>query len=221
MSDRLLVVVAHPDDECLLAGGTMAKYVALGGVVKVLILADGVSSRGEVPNELARRRFAANCAAVQLGSSMPEMLDYPDNRMDQQAMLHVAKDIETRIRVFKPQTVITHHGSDCNIDHRIVSDAVAVACRPQPGQSVERVLLGEVPSSTEYQFGRPAFHPNYFVDISAHVREKMSAIEQYGDELRQFPHPRSLVAIGNLAAWRGASVGVAAAEAFVAARIVA
>jgi LmbE family N-acetylglucosaminyl deacetylase len=112
---------------------------------------------------------------------------------------------------------MTHHAGDVNIDHRIVHDAVIAACRPQPLYPVTELLFFEIASSTEW---RPPgsglmFNPNYFIDISAHVEVKMKALEAYRDELRQFPHPRSVRAVETLARWRGSTVGIEAAEAFI------
>jgi LmbE family N-acetylglucosaminyl deacetylase len=122
--------------------------------------------------------------------------------------------------VHRPQTVFTHHAGDLNVDHRRLHEAVAVACRPQPGQSVKTLLCFEVASSTEWQVpgGAPAFMPNWFVDISRTLERKMRALEGYATELRDWPHPRSTRGVEHLARWRGATVGADAAEAFVLAR---
>jgi LmbE family N-acetylglucosaminyl deacetylase len=105
------------------------------------------------------------------------------------------------------------------VDHRVVYQAVVTACRPQPEHSVKTLLLFEIPSSTEWQ--PPAFSPfapNWFVDISATLAIKLDALAAYESELRDWPHPRSLKAVEHLARWRGATVGVEAAESFVLAR---
>ena len=91
-----------------------------------------------------------------------------------------------------------------------------------PGHKVRELLFFEVPSSTEW---RPPgsgddFVPNYFVDISSTLDRKILALDVYTSELRTFPHPRSHQAIEALARWRGASVGVAAAEAFMLGRMI-
>jgi LmbE family N-acetylglucosaminyl deacetylase len=132
-------------------------------------------------------------------------------------LLDVIKPIEALIERHRPDTVVTHHGSDLNIDHRRVSQAVATACRPQRGHSVRRLLMFEVASSTEWQLPDAAnpFAPNFFVDISMTLERKLSALQAYSAEMRAWPHPRSLQALEHLARWRGATIGVEAAEAFV------
>lgn len=219
----ILVVAAHPDDEVLGCGGTIARQCAAGHRVAVLILADGVGSRdGAAGSELAARQSAARAANAILGVSDLTLLTYPDNRMDQVALLDVIKDIEQAIQRFQPDTVYTHHAGDVNIDHRRVHDAVMAACRPQPGHCVRQLLFFETPSSTEWRppISQPIFSPNWYEDISASLALKLKALAVYDVELREFPHPRSMEAIKHLAAWRGASVGLHAAEAFELGRLI-
>lgn len=145
------------------------------------------------------------------------MQEFPDNRMDSVDLLDVVKQVERHIAAFRPGTVFTHHAGDVNIDHRVIHDAVIAACRPQPGFPVRELLFFEVASSTEWRppASAEAFHPNWFVDITHTLKTKMEALEAYRHEMRDFPHPRSLQAMEALARWRGASVGMEAAEAFV------
>jgi LmbE family N-acetylglucosaminyl deacetylase len=136
--------------------------------------------------------------------------------MDTVAQLDVVRDIEKQLDQRKPNIVYSHHSGVVNVDHRIVHDAVIVACRPQPGNSVRRLLFFEIMSSTEWQpaVSRSSFHPNWFIDISQVLDLKLEALVAYKSELREFPHPRSLAAVEHLSRWRGATVGVPAAEAF-------
>lgn len=221
MNDRVLIVAAHPDDEVLGCGGTIAKLADNGTLVHVVFLADGVFSRdGDSPvrsAELESRRAAAKKACDILGVSSVSFGDFPDNRMDTVALLDITKTVEHFIFEHHPATVFTHHAGDVNIDHRRTLEAVVIACRPQGGHPVRSILNFEVPSSTEWQMPgiAPAFAPNWFVDISATLNRKMAALEAYAVELRDWPHPRSRRGVEYLARWRGATVGVDAAEAFV------
>lgn len=219
----ILTVGAHPDDEVLGCGGTLARLASEGCEIHLLVLADGETSRGGAavppidPARVAQRVEAARTAARILGCASVKLLSLPDNRMDSVDLLEVVRHVEESVNLHKPTTVITHHAGDVNIDHRIVHDAVIAACRPQPGNSVRRLLFFEVPSSTEWRpaSSATAFNPNWFVDISGSMATKMQALEAYASEMRPFPHPRSLQAATALAQWRGACVGVAAAEAFI------
>lgn len=94
---------------------------------------------------------------------------------------------------------------------------MVTACRPQQGYPVKTLLCFEVPSSTEWQLpgSAPVFTPNWFIDISTTFDRKLAALEAYADEMRPWPHPRSRQGVEHLAHWRGATVGVEAAEAFI------
>lgn len=222
---NVLVVAAHPDDEVLGCGGTLARLSGEGCAVHVLVLADGESSRVGSPAEmppalLAARRAAARTAGEILGCASVDLRDLPDNRLDSIPQLDVIKIIEACIDRIKPATVFTHHGGDVNIDHRIIHEAVLAACRPQPGSTVKELYFFEVPSSTAWRTaasGHP-FEPNRFVDVTTSLPAKLKALEAYADEVRPFPHARSVRAVEALARWRGATAGVEAAEAFVVGR---
>ena len=218
-----LVVAAHPDDEVLGCGGTMARFARDGRDVHVLLLADGETARTDNTSsptavaQVAARKVAAERAGKTLGCASVDVLTLPDNRLDGIELLDIVKPIEALVARFRPSIVLTHHSHDVNVDHNVVHEAVLAACRPQPGRSVEQLLFFEVASSTEW---RPAgsaesFHPNWFVDIAATLTLKLEALSVYEAELRPFPHPRSCEAVEALARWRGASAGLRAAEAFV------
>jgi LmbE family N-acetylglucosaminyl deacetylase len=222
MMKLVLIIAAHPDDEVLGCGGTIAKLAKQGATIHVAFLADGVFSRhsdvtATQQTELIDRRAAAQRACDILGVKSVYFGDFPDNCMDTIALLDIVKVIETRIAEHRPDTVLTHHAGDLNIDHRRVHEAVVTACRPQCGNTVKTLLCFEVPSSTEWQTpgSAPGFTPNWFVDISETLNHKLAALDAYAAELCQWPHPRSRQGVEHLVRWRGATIGVEAAEAFV------
>lgn len=223
MSNAVVVLAAHPDDEVLGCGGTLARIADEGRPVHILLLADGETSRVSGPAQpmdpgrLAARKAAAEAACKILGCASVELLSLPDNRLDRLELLDVVQYIEAFVQRHRPSTVLTHHSGDVNIDHRVVHEAVIATCRPQPGHAVRELLFFEVPSSTEWRppGSAESFNPNWFVDISRTLARKLEALQAYEAELRAFPHPRSLKAVDALARWRGATVGAEAAEAFV------
>ena len=220
MSETILAIVAHPDDEALGAGGTLARHAAKGDAVHILFLADGVGARGNDKAAAERRVKAARLAASALGARGPEFLGLPDNRLDRLDLLDIVQPIENVIRKIAPQTIYTHHAGDLNVDHEHCHRAVLTACRPLPGSPVRRIYAMEVASSTEWSSPNlgNAFMPTHFVDISDTLQAKRRALEAYGEEMRPFPHARSYEAVDALAAWRGASAGLRAAEAFMVVR---
>ena len=219
----ILVVAAHPDDEVLGCGASVAKWAKAGNEVHVVILAEGATSRDATRNpearieELSTLAKAAQSAGEILGVTSVRLFNFPDNRMDSVDRLEVIKIGEEQIELVKPETVVTHHYGDINIDHQITHQAVVTACRPQPRESVRRLLVFEVPSSTEWQPPNtsPVFRPNWFEDVSKTLERKLQALEIYAEEMRTWPHSRSLQAVEHLARWRGSSVGYEAAEAFM------
>lgn len=224
--ESVLVIAAHPDDEILGCGATLARHAAAGDQVRGLIIAEGATSRAERRDVHGQRREiralqrAAREAARELGLQPPELAGFPDNRLDSVQLLDIVKRIELTVESFRPTIVYTHHGGDLNIDHKLVFDAVVTACRPLPGSTVRAIYAFETVSSTEW--GGPAagmtFHPSRFVGIEDFLDAKMRALQHYESEIRPFPHPRSFRAVEALAVLRGSSVGIAAAEAFVVVR---
>lgn len=222
MKSKVLIVVAHPDDEVLGCGGTIVKHTQQGDEVCTLILAEGLTSRDNkrMPEKhtdtLKCLADAAHKANKILGVTSLSLHQFPDNRMDSVDLLDIVKVVEDFILQIKPDIIYTHHYGDLNIDHRITNKAVVTACRPTPSFFVQTVLFFEVPSSTEWQTDtQKAFVPNWFVDISNTWGLKLKALESYSIEMRDWPHARSVKAVEHLARWRGASVGLEAAEAFM------
>lgn len=224
---KILVVAAHPDDEVLGCGGTMARLAAEGADVTVLLLGEGPLSReacrdsAYVSSEHKHAFACARKAGCALGiSRVLTPLDlsfsgFPDNRFDSVPLIEIVKLIERVGEKCQPDTVLTHHVGDLNIDHRITHQAVVTAFRPLPGSSVKRILAFEVPSSSEYSC-QPfmSFMPSCYVNIEGYLEKKMAALQEYASEMRLWPHPRSYEGIEFLARMRGAQTGVGAAESF-------
>lgn len=220
----VLVVAAHPDDEVLGAGGTIARLADEGESVHVLILGEGATSRGgepepedaDVPAEVLALEGQARRAGAILGAATVSFGRLPDNRFDGVDLLAIVQRIERTIAEVEPIAVFCQHGGDANIDHRRTFEAVVAATRPQPGSRIRSVLSFEVNSSTEWAFDqfKPTFTPSVYFDITGQLERKMSALREYEHELRPWPHPRSIQAVEANARVRGCTVGVEAAEAF-------
>ena len=212
---KVLIVAAHPDDEVLGCGGTIARHADSGHQVQVLIVAEGSTrqqkrDRSQVSDGLSVLAEAAQAAGSILGAASIQFLDLPDNRLDSLDRLDLIKRIEESVERHQPECVYVHHAGDVNVDHRRLHEAVVTACRPTPDQVVRRLLSVEVESSTEWQppGAATSFHPNWFVDSSDQWEHKREALMAYSTEMRDEPHTRSMEASEHLARWRGAHVGV-------------
>lgn len=218
---RVLVVAAHPDDEVLGMGGTIALYALGGDPVRILCVSDGSSAQypGDEATRLRKNEEARSAAAV-LGVEDYVHLDFPDMRLDSVPHTELNRVIEGQLADFRPGIVYVVH-PDVNRDHRAVFDSVAVATRPAPGQVVRRVLAYGPLSSVEWT---PAlagsFAPNWFVDVGETLERKLAAFACYETEARPEPHPRNERGIRAHAAFFGAAAGCRYAEPFVLVRSV-
>ena len=218
---RILVTAAHPDDEVLGCGGTIAKHMLQSDEVYCLILGEGITSRYSQPSqakaeELEALKAEANEAGRILGIKKIFFRDFPDNCFDTTPFLEIVKAVEEVKEEVKPDTIYTHHHGDLNIDHRITFEAVLTACRPLKNETVREIYSFEVPSSTEWNSpdAETYFMPDVFVDISKTFDKKIAALKAYQSEIREYPHPRSPEALEIIARHWGVSIGKELVEAF-------
>jgi LmbE family N-acetylglucosaminyl deacetylase len=221
MGQRVLVIGAHPDDEVLGCGGTIAKHSSQGDEVIVLILTDGESSR-ESFNTLERKSQLNKACAI-LGVKQTIIAPFKDSLLDSYPLLEVVREVEKVAKSFRPHILYTHSEADLNIDHTVTHRAVLTAFRPLPQSELGQIHTFEIPSSSEWGSWKQRSHfiPNYFSEIDRSLFDKkMEALKCYEDELRSYPHPRSEEYIEALLKVRGGSVGVNLAEAFFTERII-
>ena len=222
----VLVVVAHGDDEVLGCGGAIAKHVSQGDDVGVIFMTDGVGSRANNERSVVRRREKQTAEALScLGVTRFKRFSFADNAMDAVPLLEVVQAIEQYCLEQKtPDRIYTHYHGDLNVDHQVTNRAVLTCFRPQPNSlfAVNEIVSFEVLSSTHWNsvFANSHFSPNFYVDITETLDLKLKAMSSYAEEVKLWPHARSLAAIEHLARFRGAVIGVPAAEAFVVERMV-
>ena len=221
---RILVVVAHPDDELLGLGATMHKLIKEYNVTaKAIILGEGITSRSDIRDpklweeELKIHRTNIEKARKCIGYSEVVPYNFSDNRFDTHALLDIVKVVEKEKEAFKPDIIFTHNGSDLNIDHQITFQAVMTATRPMEGEVVRMIVTCETPSASEWQATSNADHfaPNMYFTVSVeNMQAKKDAMNCYEFESRKFPHPRAEESLDALAKYRGVQVGTSYAEAF-------
>lgn len=216
VSERILVVAPHPDDEVLGVGGTMARLASEGAEVFVAIV-----TRGYPPHFdeafIERGRAEARVAHELLGVKEAFFLDLPAAALDTVPHRELNAALARVFRETAPRTVFVPFAGDLHLDHQHVFLASLVASRPASHGFPSTVYAYETLSETNWNapFLSPAFTPTTYVDISAHVERKIEAMRAFASQIRPAPHERSAESIRALATLRGSTVGLHAAEAFV------
>lgn len=214
---KILFIVAHPDDETIGAGGTIARHISEKDKVYCYSFTDGVSSRGSSETEKKKRLVSASKASKILGFDWIDLGKkvHEDNSLDKYPLLTFVKIIENIKKKINPHLIYTHSKYDLNIDHRIISEATSTAFRPQTNEKWEKILSFEIPSSTDFSNDfYDSFKPNYFVNIRKFWNLKMKALNAYKQEIKPKPHSRSFEGIKNLAKLRGNQSGQSFTESF-------
>ncbi len=223
-NNKILIVVAHPDDEILGIGGTLNLLTSRYNCdIKVIILGEGITSRGEnrdlnkFKSDLEIHKNNILIAQDCIGYNYLSTYDLPDNRFDTVPLLDIIKIIESEINNFNPSTIFTHHWGDVNVDHRKVFEAVHTSCRPFPGQIVKSLFTFETLSGSEWipSNDNRKFNPNFYISLNKkNIEAKVKAMNCYDFEKRKFPHPRASKSIINRAEMWGITIGVTYAEPF-------
>lgn len=213
-SRRVVVIAAHPDDELLGCGGTVALHTAAGDHVTSVIVCEGESLRYGAGGVNQRSHIAR--AACVLGVKDVRHLGFADQRLDTHTLTDIITPIEQVVREIQPHVVYCQFGGDVNRDHQLLFEAILVATRPTE-TFIESVYAFDTASSTEWAFPR-TFVPDLWVDVSATLEKKLAAMACYESELRPYPHPRSLEALRNRAKAWGNQACMEAAEVFMTVR---
>jgi len=205
---NVLVIAAHPDDEILGCGGTIARHRQDHDNVHIVLMADGVTSRTYDPLQKQTRseelianrdaivmrqneaKKAANVLSIDQGQV--HFLNFPDQRLDSVPLLDLIKGIERIKAQESPDIVYTHFMEDLNMDHCLTARAVLTAFRPSASKEACPVYHFEVPESTSLSASLSGrFKPNHFVDITATLEKKLQALQAYESEKREYPDLRS------------------------------
>ena len=214
---KILIIVAHTDDESFGCGGLIKKMSLNKNKISAISFTNGVGARSNNKDkEIKKRKLSSIKASKILGFSWLAQYDYPDNQLDTVSLLEIIQVIEKHKKQFKPHIVITHNFSDLNIDHRKIAEATLTAFRPEPNEKLEQLLTFEVPSATDFRIlkNKKNFIPNYFVNINKFLNAKIKAIKSYKSEVKPYPHSRSITGLKNLNKIRGNQSGLRYAEAF-------
>ena len=217
---NFLIVVAHPDDEVLGAGGSISKWTREGHHVDVCVMSYAVKARHLRPGD---NDLTADIDASKklLGIDKFYPGTFPNIEMNTVPHLQLVQFIEKAILESEPDVVVTHHPSDTNNDHLQTSmacqEAIRLAQRRPEVKPLKEFWYMEVPSCTEWAVNSAfaKFNPNCYVEVGEEgIKTKLRALEMYRDVMRPYPHPRSEEFIKGLAAYRGGQFNLKYAEAF-------
>jgi LmbE family N-acetylglucosaminyl deacetylase len=216
----VLVVVAHPDDEVLGAGGTIYTFANRGMEVNVCVMSAQAQARAFRPSD-TELEDDTNSSMNSLGVKKRILGDFPNIELNKVPHLELVKFIESAIIETAADIVITHHPSDLNNDHLHTSLACQAAVRlfqrRKEVKPLKELLYMEVLSATDWSMNPSfqKFNPNLFIEIGKEgLKKKMDALAMYRDVMREYPHPRSRESLRGLAAYRGSQAAFIYAEAF-------
>jgi len=208
---KILVIAPHPDDEVLGMGGTIKKLSKKNKII-LCVVSEGATAQYKDKKMIKVRRDSCKKTAKILGISQTIFLDYPDMRLNL-SHLDINKKLEEIVEKYRPEIVYTAPKNDLNLDHQMVFNSTLVACRPKSG--VKQILCYEIQGNTKVPFV-----PNVFENIEKEFPYKIKGFKMYKSEIEEFPNPRSITAIENLAIQRGVESGTKKAEAFELIRVV-
>lgn len=162
---RVLAIGAHPDDIELGCGGAIARHVAVGHDVTMLVMTNGLSGPGDVDGRVSEAQRAAELIGARI-----EFGGLHDGAVD--SSRETVQIIEKFVTEIQPSAVYTHGPSDTHQDHRNVSAATVSAAR-----SVATLLYYQSPSAQ-------VFHPNFFVALDdAALQVKMEALNCHSSQV--------------------------------------
>jgi LmbE family N-acetylglucosaminyl deacetylase len=214
MIESVLVIAAHPDDEILGCGGTVALHADRGDRVTAVIACEGESLRYG-PGGVGQAHHM-RLAAAELGVEDVRPLGFADQRLDTLPLTDLITQLERVVAETQPSTVYCQWGGDVNRDHELLFKAALVATRPT-APSISAVYAFDTASSTEWAYPR-SFVPDTWVEITKTLDRKLAAMRCYASEVRPYPHPRSLEALRHRAVAWGNQHCLEAAEVFMTVR---
>ena len=217
--NNIIVIAPHADDEILGCGATIAKHVSEGANVYVIIATNANVGAPELYTKSAInniRKEALNAHSI-LGVKKTIFLEYPAPALDNFPSYKISNELKVIFEKIKPKILYLPFPGDLHIDHSIIYRSSLVAARPSEHLRIEKILCYEVLSETEWSpiQQKIFFNPNYFVNLNkTFIDKKISAMECFASQIKEYPQSRSILAIKALSQYRGVTIGVPYAEAF-------
>ncbi len=216
--NKVIVIAPHADDEIIGCGATIAKHIQQGDEVVVIIATNASLGAPELfsDNDIKHIRDEAIQAHKLLGVKETVFLDFPAPALNAFPEYKISIEIAKVFQKFCPTHLYLPHPGDIHQDHKAIYRAALVAARPQGKHKIAYIYCYETLSETEWTpMQEKPFVPNHFVDVTDVFHQKAAAMNCFQSQVKGFPHSRSLEAFEALAKYRGATVGVERAEAFI------
>jgi LmbE family N-acetylglucosaminyl deacetylase len=213
---KILFVAVHPDDETLGCGGIIQKHKEKGDQIFWLIITKANQKITAIPDMVEKQTTYVSQVAKEYGFNGWKQLNFLTTRLDQYPLGEIISEVSDYINKVKPAHIYLHHFADVHSDHKVAFDAVYSCTKNFRYPFIERILLFETLSETEFApaIRNNAFVPNMFSDITPYMEKKMQIMQLFTTEQMEEPLPRALSSIKALARYRGSRIGVKYAEAF-------
>jgi LmbE family N-acetylglucosaminyl deacetylase len=214
---KILVVSAHPDDETLGCGGTLLKKRAEGMELFWLILTNMSKHGGYTSKEIKRRQAEIEKVSELYGFRQIYKLDFTTGQLDHYPLQEIIVKVSEIIGKVRPAIIYLPNRRDSHSDHRVTFDCVLACTKSFRSPFISTIMMYETLSETEFApaLVENAFVPNAFCDITPYMEKKIKIMRIYKNELLEHPFPRSEKNIKALATFRGATINVEYAEAFM------
>lgn len=212
---RILVVSPHPDDETLGAGGTLLRYKDEGNDIYWLNFTNMKEEYGYIEERIQSRNDEIEIVNKLYGFTKMYNLELEPSGLDKYSKLELISYVSEIIKEIEPNIIILPNRKDIHSDHKIVFDTIFSCTKSFRYPSIEKILVMEIVSETDFSHDVSSFKPNYFIDITKYMDMKIEIMEIYKSEFQSHPFPRSIENIRALAMNRGATAGKYYVEAFM------
>lgn len=204
---QILFYVCHVDDAVLGAGGTIPQLIAAGHTVDVVYITEDYNYHPEKNYDNKDEAYDA-LGTLGVDAEHLHFLDFPTMKLDTTPIIDI--NIAFEELDIEPDVIFTLDRGDVNQDHWAAFRSARII-----GRSIDRqigILTMELLSSSEW--GHDPFDPDFYVDVSETIDDKIRALGHIDSEYETWPHPRSDKGIRTKAHQRGMEVGYDCAEAF-------
>lgn len=212
--EKILVVATHPDDETFGAGGLMLKKKSEGKEVVVLNLTHMSKEYGYSEKQVLTREKEIEQMVSAYGLNGYFNLKLRPAHLETYSRGELIGRISEIFSAVQPDTVILPYKNDIHSDHRIAFECCYACTKSFRYPFIKKIMMMETPSETDFAIPQEAFSPNFFVDITGFLEEKIRIANLFRSEVLEHPFPRSIKNIKAYATIRGAVIGTDSAEAF-------